>query len=68
MTTYQITSKSGTDHGLHRGATPADALAALHRDAGYPDVRAEGGAIVWPDDETRDLCGDLDAWTIREAE
>lgn len=38
---YRITSRSGADHGTYSGATPAEALLAMHRDAGYGPDRVQ---------------------------
>lgn len=66
MTTYQITSKAGADYGEWTADTAAEALAAMHRDAGYDDVTALGDEVVFPDSETEEMCGGLDAWLVRE--
>jgi len=63
MARFQIVSGAGADHGAWGGATAAHALAAMHRDAGYR-VRVALGRIVWPDGETRRLCGDVEDWQI----
>jgi hypothetical protein len=64
MASYYIEGKAqGAVMGIYQGADPAEALASMHRDAGY-DVRAEGGSMIFGDDETRELCGDLDAWHV----
>jgi hypothetical protein len=47
MTTYQIISSAGVDMGTFDGATEAEALAAMARDAGYRD-QAEATAPVGP--------------------
>lgn len=62
---YEIESTAGVIMGVYEGATPAEALAAMHRDAGY-DVRAEGDRVVFPDAETERICGGLDDWLVRE--
>ena len=65
MTTYEIsTLLGGTTFGHYAGRTPADALAAMHRDAGY-GVTVEGGVLVWHDDADEVLCGGLDRWHVR---
>ena len=63
-TTYTITSGAGQTMGTYSGETAAHALAAMHRDAGYPRVRVEDGEIVFPDADTESLCGGLAAWTV----
>lgn len=68
MATYTITSQAGTGFGDYEGETPADALAAMHADAGYTGITAENGTIVWPDAKTRETCGDVEDWLIEEAD
>lgn len=67
MMTYTITSKAGADHGTWAGRTPAEALAAMHRAAGY-EVSADGDTMVWASDGDRQLCGDLRDWIITPSE
>jgi len=68
MTTYEIlTLLGGTSYGTYQGRTPADALAAMHRDAGYR-VAVEDGALIWHDDADEALCGGLDRWTVAPVE
>ena len=65
MTTYEISTLLGTSSfGHYEGRTPADALAAMHVDAGYV-VRAEGDELIWHDDADEVTCGGLDRWTVR---
>jgi len=67
MTTYEISTLGGTTYGTYQGRTPADALAAMHRDAGYR-VAVEDGALIWHDDADEALCGGLDRWTVAPVE
>ena len=69
MTTkpFQIYSYAGDDYGVWDGVCPADALATLHREAGY-DVKAVDGELVFADPIEGRLCGALDAWEVKEAE
>jgi len=64
MKTYwDITSRAGQDYGRCEGESEAEALVALHHDAGYLDVRYTSlGQIVWPDAETEQICGGVDEW------
>lgn len=69
--TYLIRSTGGHEYGLFEGATPAEALLALHRDAGYgPDVVSmDGGRLRFAEGDgvsasPRDLLGDVDDWEI----
>jgi len=64
MQTYEISTLSGTSYGTYRGRTPADALAAMHVDAGYR-VTAEDGELIWHDDADEVICGGLDRWHVR---
>lgn len=67
---YRITSKARADHGVWEGATPAAALLAMHRAAGYNandvDIDLDGKSLWFRDLETEQMCGDVDAWTIEE--
>jgi hypothetical protein len=65
MTTFNIISKSNANHGDFEGATPAEALAAMHRDAGYR-VSVEGDDVAFASDADREVCGGVDDWTIRQ--
>ena len=68
MTTYEIsTLLGGTTYGHYTGRTPADALAAMHTEAGYR-VAAEGGELIWHDDADEVLCGGLDRWHVLPVE
>lgn len=49
MRTYLIVSSAGVDMGQYSGATPADALDAMARDAGYRD-QADAAAQGMPFD------------------
>lgn len=60
---YKIYSKAGADHGAYEAASPVEALAIMHRDAGY-DVEVIDGEIVFRDTETARLCGGLSDWSI----
>jgi hypothetical protein len=65
MTTYEISTLLGTSSfGHYEGRTPADALAAMHVDAGYR-VTAEDGELIWHDDADEVICGGLDRWHVR---
>jgi len=68
MTTYEISTLLGTSSfGHYAGRTPADALAAMHVDAGYR-VRAEDGELIWHDAADEAICGGLDCWQVRRVE
>ena len=65
MTTYEISTLLGSStFGHYEGRTPADALAAMHTEAGYR-VHAEDGTLIWHDDADEVLCGGLDRWNVR---
>lgn len=65
---YRITlTETGQHCGHWHGTSPADALAAMHRNAGHADVRVGPfGTIIWPDEDTLAVCGDVEDWTITE--
>jgi len=71
MTTYEIFSKNGENFGTFQGSTPAEALLAMHREAGYQPDQVwidEDGDITFASEETEALCGGLDAWRVVELE
>lgn len=62
MATYTITSKtSGADLGTYEGATAAEAIEAMHRDAGYTSSQDAADALGLTAEQLR---ADLD---VREA-
>lgn len=65
MTTYEISTLLGwTTYGHYQGRTPADALAAMHVEAGYA-VHVEDDELIWHDDADEAICGGLDRWHVR---
>lgn len=60
---YQISNSVGTVAGVFEGFGRADALAAMHRRAGY-SARAERGEVVFESQEHADLCGGVAEWII----
>jgi len=68
MTTYEISTLLGfSSFGHYAGRTPADALAAMHVEAGYR-VAAEDDELIWHDAADEVLCGGLDRWHVRPVE
>lgn len=63
MTQYNITSQSSLDYGIFDGDTPADAFAAMCRDAGY-DVTVVNGEVVFASDRDAEECGHEEDWFI----
>jgi hypothetical protein len=69
MREYRIHSKAGGDFGVWQGETPADALLALHRDAGYgPEVCWVEGELRFRSASERELLGDCGVWSVEEIE
>jgi hypothetical protein len=68
MAKFQVVSKAGANFGVWSGTSAVDVLAQMHRDAGYAAVRVEDGELVFPDAETAELCGGLDAWSVKEVD
>ena len=71
MNTYRIESKAGVNHGEWEGDTAAEALARMHRQAGY-DVqvlidRNGGEQLLFASEEDAEICGDVAEWCIAEA-
>ena len=68
MNTYRIESLAGVDHGTWIGDTAGEALARMHREAGYHvDVlidRRGGERLLFASDEDAAICGGLDEWHI----
>ena len=65
--TYNVRNRStGADFGTLEAGSEVDALATMHRMAGYDvAVSEDGEELVFASDSDRDLCGDLDAWIVR---
>jgi hypothetical protein len=47
-------------------SSPGEALVSLLEWAGFLVTFTDKGDIIWPDPQTREICGDLDRWIIRE--
>ena len=62
---YKIESEAGEDMGIYEGTTKTEALAAMHRAAGY-DVKVLDDELVFKGDKDEELCGGLDAWSVKE--
>lgn len=69
MPVYVITSTSGVEMGAYHGLIPTEALVALHHDAGYQAVKYDAAtdSIIWPDYDTKQICGGIESWVIVEA-
>jgi hypothetical protein len=67
MQKYQITSRAGVDFGVLEGETKAEALAKLHRDAGY-ECRVEDDDVAFDSDDDARLCGHGADWHIGEVD
>lgn len=63
---YNITSRDGETQGTYAGVTPAHALAAMYRVAGYRVRVNRSGKLIFADDGAQDLCGQIDDWIIRQ--
>ena len=58
---YRIFSRDGTDYGVWTGKDALSALITMIRDAGY-DVSAGEDQVIFPDDETEQIVGNIEAW------
>lgn len=63
---YRITSSAGLDHGDWQGESPAHALAAMHRDAGYDVTVSDAGDLEFAHPDDAELRGGRDAWSVEE--
>lgn len=63
MSYWKITGRQGDDKGIWQGDEPINALASMHRDAGY-DVDVEGGRITGAD---ADEVGGIAEWFVEGA-
>lgn len=63
MTRYQIESEAGQLMGIYEGERRLDALAAMHRDAGY-ECSVVGHVITFRSADEAEICGSVDAWII----
>lgn len=63
MNTYKI-SNATTDMGEYKGTCKADALRAMHEDAGYQGVTVLYGDLYFEDPETEAICGGMDTWAV----
>lgn len=66
--TFRITSRStGADFGCFEAGSELDALATMHRDAGYEVTLDETGTeLVFASEGDERLCGGLDVWRVQE--
>lgn len=62
---WTITSKAGTPMGDWAGETAADALAAMHQEAGY-ECRAIDGEVVLENEDHRAVAGGVANWIIEQ--
>lgn len=71
---FRITNRStGADFGIYETESqsdeiaPLDALASMHRNAGYDVAVSEDGTeLVFASEADAALCGGLDAWRVTE--
>lgn len=71
MITYHIYSKQGADFGFWTADSEAAALYEMHEDNGYGHVVSydeRNDCLLFLDDATRDLLGDVEDWDIEIAE
>lgn len=62
-TKFQITSRAGLDMGEWEGETKAEALAKLHRDAGYQcTVDQDGDDVEFESESDAELAGYVGDW------
>lgn len=66
MSWYEITAEGGRCLGFYRGDTRTEALAAMHRDAGY-DVTVAYDELFFARDGDDELCGTVADFHVLEA-
>lgn len=69
MRGYRIMSKAWVDFGFYQGRTEAEALANMHKDAGYQvEYHEYSDSLIFkrPDDE--EVCGNVDDWEFKQEE
>lgn len=66
MPTFNICSAFNVDYGDWEGSSKAEALLALHREAGYDEnqVWLEDGELKFKNEEYKRLIGDTSDWQI----
>lgn len=65
MKNFRIESKAGVEMGVWSANTRAEALFAMHREAGY-DVTLIDDELLFKGDTDEALCGGLDCWYVTE--
>lgn len=65
MKQFRVSSRDGSINEIIPAVNKVEALASLHQLAGY-DVKVKSGKIVWPDEDTRIICGEVEDWFISE--
>lgn len=63
---YKIESKAGEEMGIYEGATETEALAAMHRDAGYDVTVDEDDVLVFARKSDYEICGGRSDWYVKE--